>query len=295
MNKIIYALESMKACLDGKHSFCPSCESTEYTQIDDKAFRKFPTSLRCCAQCHLLYRHPITLPEESKKFYESEYVEKGLTTELPSDDILNSLLDKRFMGSEKDFSSWMPLFEALSMKLGRPLKVLDYGANWGYTVFQLEGQSFVSECVGYEYSNSRSAYGKAKLGITYIDIEDFDGTFDVIFTSHVIEHLYDPALFRKHADAILKEDGYVILTCPNGSMTALFDHPKIWRQKWGLVHPNMISDAYLVNLFGGYNGGVFDENLSETAISAMMDYGTVPVASLLPKTGHLLAVMSKKH
>ena len=114
------------------------------------------------------------------------------------------------------------------------------------------------------------------------------------FSSHVIEHMYKPVLFREHMDALLNDNGYVILTCPNGSMSGLFDHPKVWRKLWGAVHPNMISDEYLMRIFDGYNGGIFDERLSQADMASFIDFCKAPMASLSPKTSNLLAVMRKK-
>lgn len=91
---------------------------------------------------------------------------------------------------------------------------------------------------------------------------------------------------------MLSGGGFLILTCPNGSYSAI-PHQKPWRKHWGEVHPNFISDMYLTRLFKGYCGGVNDEDLSSEHIEFMIDTTDKPISSYLPTGGNLLAVFRK--
>jgi hypothetical protein len=292
--KISYAIQSLVKSLDGKHNICPSCGSSNFFFFGGKSFSKFPTSLRNCQNCFLLYRFPITLQSESLRFYELEYSQPGLTTDLPDKETLSNLLANNFLNSEKDFSIWIPLLKRLSVVIGRKIRVIDYGANWGYTVYQLSKLDFISECVGYEYSKVRSNFGKNKLGINYIDEHDFNGTFDVVFSSHVIEHMYNPSIFREHMDSLLTNSGFVVLTCPNGSLSGVVNHSNSWRKLWGKVHPNMISDLFLLKLFDGYNGSIQDDNLSDLSVNSLLDSCQTAISSYMPTSGNLLALIKKR-
>jgi len=294
LDKINYAVKSFFKTLDGRHNNCPSCGSFDYFFFGGKSFSKYPTALRNCRNCNLLYRFPTTLKGESLRFYELEYSEPGLTTDLPDRTTLNSLLSNNFVGSEKDFTKWIPLFRHLSEVVGRKIRVLDYGANWGYTVYQLSKLDFIAEVVGYEYSKIRSSFGQNELGIKYIEESEFDDTFDVVFSSHVIEHMYNPSILRKHIDSLLVSEGFLLLTCPNGSLTGLVDHSKLWRRLWGNVHPNMISDSYLLKLFNGYRGSVADENLSDIAIKQLLNSCLTAISSYMPSSPHLLLLLRKQ-
>lgn len=294
IKKINYAFQSIVKSLDGKHNLCPSCGSPKYFFFGGKAFSKFPTSLRNCQNCNLLYRFPTTLESESLRFYELEYSQPGLTTDLPDKATLSNLVSKDFIGSEKDFSVWIPLLKTLSMVIGRKIRVLDYGANWGYTVYQLNKLDFITECIGYEYSKVRSNFGKNELGIAYVKEEDFTRTFDVVFSSHVIEHMHNPSIFRAHMDLLLIDGGFVVLTCPNGSLTGTVDHSNSWRRLWGQVHPNMISDSFLLKLFRGYKGSVTDEDLSDISIKELLDSCLTSLSSHMPTTENLIALMKKQ-
>lgn len=288
-----YAFESIAKRLDGRHNLCPSCGSHEFLKFGGKWFRKFPTELRCCRSCSLLYRYPTTLEDESMKFYELEYVQPGLTTDLPDDRQLEKLVGSNFIGSEKDFSSWFELFRRISVQLGRQIKVLDYGANWGYAVRQIGSLEFVSESVGYEYSKLRSSFGARHLGVKYITEDQFDGSFDIVFSSHVIEHMHSPRIFRKHMDSLLAADGYVVMTCPNGSLSGIVDHGDSWRRLWGKVHPNMISDEYLIRQFDGYRGSIANADLSEASLVKSLESCTTSCASFMPTTSDLLAILKR--
>lgn len=288
--KIKYAFKALIHRNDGLHNDCPSCGSKNYKQIAAREFLKFPTSLRHCDNCKLLYRHPVTLEEESKKFYENDYVQSGLTTDLPNKSSLQMLLDSNFIGSEKDCSKWFPLLQGISNKLNRKIRVLDYGANWGYTVHQFKTWDFIDEAVGFEYSDVRREFGQDKLKLRYISEAEFDNKFDVVFSSHVIEHMYNPSLFRTHMDRLLLSDGYTVVTCPNGSLTALFENPVGWRCHWGEVHPNFISDEYLIQQFRDYKGVVISEQDDCPADSKYLDHLQSPPVSCLPSRENLIGI-----
>lgn len=295
MRRIKYALNSFFKSFDGKHDYCPSCKSKFFTHIKSKEFIKFNTKLRHCNICKLLYRYPITTEIESKSFYEIEYNQPGLTTDLPSNSDLKKLLKTDFRDSEKDFSQWFPIFSSISLKLKRKIRILDYGANWGYTLYQLQKQKFSSNVFGYEYSETRRKYGEKNLGIRYISASEFNGDFDVVFSSHAIEHMYNPSLFKKHIDKILVNDGYCVLTCPNGSLSCLINNPIDWRTLWSEVHPNLISDEYLLRQFESYSGAIFPENKDEFHSFDFLSKMHSPPVSYLPSTYNLVAIFKKIH
>lgn len=291
-SKFNYALSAIRKRIGGKYKNCPVCGSSASFQFKGREFRKLPTSLRYCPNCKFFYRYPTTLMEESLSYYDREYVQPGLTTDLPNKRALKQLLDKNFLGTEKDFSKWMVLFELISNRFGRKIKVIDYGANWGYTSLQIKKNSFVSDCLAYEISGLRKSFGKEKLGIEYIEEKDFDCTFDVLFSSHVVEHMYNPALINIHASSLLRPGGYAIITCPNCSLSAVPIN-KNWRHSWGEVHPNGITDGFFITQFIGYTGAIGNEELTASAFAEFLDSCKTRLASWLPTTPNLLAVMRK--
>lgn len=292
--KLAYLLKSLAARFRSSSSACPSCGSDAYFVYPGLPFRKFPTTLRLCTDCLLLYRWPTTPAEESLSFYEVGYQEPGLTTELPDEEALREMRRTHFDVPEKYLDIWKPLFEALAEKLGRPLRIIDYGASWGYTAFEFARWDCVADCAAYEVAPTRRAFGARSLKLRYLDASDFAPEFDLLFSSHVIEHMHDPSLFRTHAERLLGPRGQVVLTCPNGGLDAIAFNPG-WRRNWGQAHPNFVSDAYLLGQFGDYNGLITETDFSRPQIDRLVRSLDHPLSSTCPTGGNLLAVMRRSH
>lgn len=301
INKLNYALQMLLKSFNKKYHNCPSCQSSNNYKFTGKEFNKFPTSLRYCKDCKLLFRFPVTLASESELFYKDRYHEAGLTTDLPSKTELKYLIDTNFKNTEKDFSIWMKLFRDLSIKLNKKIRILDYGANWGYTVAQLSKEDFVEKAVGYEYSLPRAEFGKKNLNIEYLNEDMFSKSFDVVFSSHVIEHMFNPSKFKNHMNQLLVDEGYCVVACPNGSLSAMLKNPVSFKSMRGEVHPNYISDLYLLNQFSDYHGAVFDyfgtmydEMLDEPGSFNYLKHLNSPPVSFLPDEVCLIGIFQRK-
>ena len=136
-------------------------------------------------------------------------------------------------------------------------------------------------------------YGRENLGISYVnDPSEVKGSFDVIFSSHCIEHMSNPSELKKWTDLVLRDDGYVVLICPNGS-----DYPRIkdpsWSKLWNEVHPNYISDQYLSSLFFDYNGLITSLEESSDFNSFDLEFSS-GIQSLRPSGSNLLFIAQKK-
>ena len=258
-NKISKLNYLVEVCLNQfTEKSCPSCKAENFKITSSKFFGI--TKLFKCQQCFLLYRYPKTNKKQSIKYYQNDYHQPG-TTDLPNKEQIKKLKLENFNSIGKDISHWESFFEIISQKKGDKLKVLDYGANWGYSAYQINNFNCVKKCMGLEISSRMLDFGNKNLGIEYIEnLNNYDEYFDVIFSSHVIEHMYDPSKIKNDADRILCKGGYIIITCPNGSNAAKGYDYNTWQKHWGQVHPNFISDEYIKNCFAGFKGCVFNSN-----------------------------------
>lgn len=218
---------------------CPSCGAIEYQRVDKKGVHL----LLGCNGCELLYRWPYEGKEEMAQFYQRDYHQAGLTTDLPSLENMNSLLTNEFKGSEKDFSRIVKLLHTLNIRSGA--KILDYGANWGYGVWQFRKAGF--NAIGYELSVPRAAYGE-KLGIEVFTkwpsiVEN--GPYDVVFSSHVLEHTPDPASALHFKFEMVLPGGLLIALFPNGSKLFQKSNPTVFHRLWGRVHPVMLNEQFV--------------------------------------------------
>ncbi|MEM9149610.1 MAG: class I SAM-dependent methyltransferase [Cyanobacteria bacterium P01_F01_bin.3] len=184
------------------------------------------------------------------EFYQSGYKQPGLTTELPCDSELASLVQAKFRGSSKDFSRVVRLLRILG--IGEGSRVLDFGANWGYGVWQLKDAGY--DAIGYEISKPRAEYSK-KLGVRVLTAWEEvteSGLFDVVFSSHVLEHTPDPASSIFDQIGTIKDGGFLVAIFPNGSTSFQLANYNNFHRLWGRVHPVMLNDTYLARLLDEY-------------------------------------------
>ena len=223
---------------------CPYCQSQDNTLLDRKYL---VTRIFECNICHLYHRHPYDKFDASKEFYESDYIETGLTTNLPSDEEIVHLKQTNFKHTEKDYSDKIEVIKSLYDSADKP-KILDYGTSWGYASYQFSNMGF--EVQSFEISKQRASFGKNKLGIEIIsNEEELEGDNDIFFSSHVIEHhpaIKDMVIL---ASRLLKTQGYFIAYAPNGSPNFRKDNFDRFTKAWGLVHPNYINVDFYKFMF----------------------------------------------
>src|SRR5580698_1902413 len=94
--------------MKGAHTSCPSCAETGPTQIDSKYV---VTALFECPECKLRFRVPKESAASSVKFYQRTY-KQGFATGMPAPAELAKLLKTKFVGSERDFSTYIAVCRA---------------------------------------------------------------------------------------------------------------------------------------------------------------------------------------
>lgn len=211
MSKPSFLFRIIKAYLEGQDKSCPYCSNIDTNLIGRK---KIILHLRKCAICNLMFRWPKDAIGFNKEFYQSKYRQKGLTTDLPEPDLLDKLKKTNFRGSEKDFSEKIAVLKEL-VPHG---KVLDFGCSWGYSTFQLQEAGY--NATGFEISKPRAEFGRNHLGVNIIDeYSDLDkiqaSSYDIIFASHVLEHLPTLKGVFERFSFLLKSKGMLVLFVPN--------------------------------------------------------------------------------
>lgn len=216
----------------GASTACPACGS-HVTKLIKRKY--LVTSLHGCQKCFLMFRVPKDDWQTNRDFYDTKY-EDGFTTEFPSDAELEKLKLTGFKGSEKDYTGRIGLIKAAGVAPGKVL--FEFGCSWGYSSWQLRDAGF--NVYSYEVSRPRARYAAEKLGCTVVpEPDDVPEKVDCFYSAHVIEHLPDPRLIWKKADAILKPDGLVVLLMPNGEPSREEKEPN-YHLIWGQVHPLLL-------------------------------------------------------
>lgn len=240
--KVNYLMSSIKKRVLSQGNECPSCGSN-LSKIVERKF--LVTNLRRCEVCNLLFRTPTTTESENFDFYQEDY-EQGFTTELPTEAELKELTNIKFKNTEKDYSVYINILKSINSVPGQ--KLLDYGCSWGYGSWQLQQAGY--EVTSFEVSQFRRQYARENLGVDVkSSLEDIKGQFDIIFSSHVIEHLPSVSEYLEFAKNHLKPTGLLVTISPNGSECFKSSDPQTYTKFWGLVHPQFLDEKFYLQYF----------------------------------------------
>ncbi len=219
---------------------CPACGAKSRRVVDRKWFH----TLNECAGCGLRYRYPRESAGVMKRFYQSKYRQSGLTTDLPSTSELAQLLENSFRGTRQDASRVIKLFGLLGISPGST--ILDFGASWGYTTWQLSNAGYRS--TAFEISQPRAEYAKRLGLVVETDLSSVGGDFDAVFSSHVLEHVPNPLETLNKMAELTRPGGHVIAFTPNGSADAQKENPLAYHAHWGKVHPVLLTTRFCKGL-----------------------------------------------
>jgi 2-polyprenyl-3-methyl-5-hydroxy-6-metoxy-1,4-benzoquinol methylase len=196
----------------GQPRVCPYCGPSSIVMLVRR--KKLIVEILQCQTCHLWFRWPSDTSEEHDEYYQDDFAGDSPQVVLPDSVELSSLMNKSFSGSPLDINSKaLVLYEVCPGG-----KVLDFGSSWGYGTYQLQLRGF--DAVGFEISKPRAEYGREKMGLNIIDtIQELEampaGTFDVVFSNHVVEHLPKIAEIFSLLTRLLKNGGFVFHVLPN--------------------------------------------------------------------------------
>ncbi len=189
---------------------CPHCGSVNTSLVGTKYLLM---QLRTCSDCKLFFRWPKDNVEENYRFYNKQYRETGITVDLPSSVELQAMKATSFHDTDKDFRQRISLLK----KHSADGTLLDYGASWGYVTYQLQEAGY--NVIGFEIDKTRADYGCEYLNLNIISdraqLNEMKSAFDVVFTSHVLEHL--PHLYSIFTDfhTLLRSNGILCIFVPN--------------------------------------------------------------------------------
>ena len=266
---------------------CPYCECSK-TQLSGRM--NYVVQLRQCPVCGLRFRWPTETTGFLDGFYQKRYKEGGFATDLPDKQLLAEFIRAGFVGSPRDISASIGVLKRI-LPSGR---ILDYGCNWGYGVYQLNRAGY--DAIGFEISRPRAGQGRRELHVEIIDslsaLDSLaDASFDGIYASHVLEHLQSPKEAFAFFARVLKPGGVAMVLVPNcGGKDA-----RELGTRWG----PMINEKHTLALDGefflknmprfGFRIHVLSDPYEEAKINASLIHGTD-----LPLDGNELMVLARK-
>jgi 2-polyprenyl-3-methyl-5-hydroxy-6-metoxy-1,4-benzoquinol methylase len=201
----------LKSLVTLQNRHCPYCFSKRTEYIG----RNAPLShVRRCHDCALMFRWPKQNAAFNSSFYQSRYSQKhrGRATNLPSLPDVEAMKTTNFFTTPLDSRHYVELATYLGCK-----RVLDYGCAWGYATFQYLQAGFEAE--GLEVSWPRAEFGRRHLGVHIFngpnDVVNLHRKYDLIFTSHVLEHLPSPTIALTFFEKIVAPSGWLLCAVPN--------------------------------------------------------------------------------
>ncbi len=196
---------------------CPYCRSPSTETI---ARKHLLVKVRRCGACHLCFTDPLYQSSVLGKLYDRAYSAEGSTTELPNPAELARLTRTCFAGTDKDFRERIERLRALvcdgrlRAQADGP-RLLELGSSWGYFVHQARTLGF--DATGVEIGRARREYGVRELGVPLVaELTELGARrFDVVYTSHVLEHFTDLSTIFDELHARLAPGGLLAIEVPH--------------------------------------------------------------------------------
>jgi SAM-dependent methyltransferase len=203
---------------------CPLCgddATLRYSGCQDlEYFLEASYDFYRCRGCGLVFLHPLPTREELPGLYPSTYH----NFDPPSNPVSRWLLDHYYEHQ----------CTICRRHLAPDGALLEVGCAAGDVLARMQGHGY-HDVQGIELSLEacQQAWQRG-LKVFHGTLDEFetDQRFDLIFMSHVIEHVIDPVATVAKLASLLKPGGVLYLETPNvGSLDA-----RLWKQGWGLIH-----------------------------------------------------------
>ena len=223
---------------------CIACGSSETpTQIGrvyDHEYRSteidFPVVR--CAHCGLVFLNPRPDVSELQRIYPLDYYSYHLTDNAGASSEGRSYVQSLFHERNK---------KALSVKLSRsgfqpgvfsrPIRVLDVGCGVGAQLDLFKELLPSAELHGVEIGEDAVKRTRARGHTAYLGrfehLELPTSYFDIVYSSHVIEHVDDPRAFLAKCRLISSADATIIIETPN---TDCIEFEFLKSRHWGGYH-----------------------------------------------------------
>jgi 2-polyprenyl-3-methyl-5-hydroxy-6-metoxy-1,4-benzoquinol methylase len=204
----------------GEETACNLCGSRHKLTISKTDRRLKTLETVACEQCGLIRTDPMPTDAELDAYYAGEYrldYQFTFSKKPPRFHITRSqrdaearlqLLAPAMSGLKRllDFGSGSGEFLALAAKAGHKVQGIE------------PGESFAAF--------AREEYGVSVQNAVWQQVEFEPGSFDVITSSHVLEHLREPVSALKRMAQWMAEDGVLFVSVPNalGKRRHSFQH-----------------------------------------------------------------------
>jgi SAM-dependent methyltransferase len=235
-----------------------------------------------CDKCRLIYQYPQPVQKDLSLRYDDNYFDY----EIENEEAFYGLMLKTL--EDLDF------FDRSSSMLSKNAEFLDVGCATGRLLEYMESLGWHGR--GVELCRLSAEFGRDKRNLdifngTLLEAEYFNNQFSVVHSSHLIEHLTDPAEYIKENYRIIKPGGFFITTTPNVNSLQAILFGSNWRSAIAdhmyLFSPGTLSRLIMQEGFriiqtgtwGGIAQGLVPDILKKSAdvLAKKMGFGDVLV------------------
>ncbi len=192
---------------------CISC-GVSVIKYTENSYLELPTFQ--CKKCGLYItgKSESEIVEKTTKIYRKKHWGKGNLWDA-KEGIETNYNDIDSQGKRR---TWISQFKYCESNLQGKNKILDIGSGQGQSCWWFEEKGFEVTGIEPDGNNVKNINQKLKNGKCIVgSAENFqiDETYDIIWMSHVFEHIIKPELFLKEIKKNLKDDGIFFIEVPN--------------------------------------------------------------------------------
>ena len=194
----------------------------------------FSFKINLCSVCNLVSLYPRLYYSSFKTIYPNDYYTNRYIMKN-NEHNCNSILLKYFY--KKNINSFHQKLKPLLGKRNNVIKILDVGCGVGNHL-DIFKEIFPNSLTFGVEPNKKAAVIAIKKGHSvfiqsFEELESQSNEYDLIYSSHVIEHVEDPVYFMKKCSILTKADGYTLIETPN---TDCIDFKLFKSGTWGGNH-----------------------------------------------------------
>ncbi len=198
---------------------CPVCNSEKF---------KFLTQIKTgnlyfCKKC----KSNFLDRKINEEFYKEEYFT----------DNYEATYGKNYLEDEQNIRNYSKRRLLIIKKISeeKKIKILDIGSALGFFCDEAKTLNFMPK--GVELSEYARDYTKKTFGIdVYKNIDEVNELFDCITLWFTLEHINEPEGFISKLSSLLKKDGILALSLPNGYGAFFRFNRKLYYQKRPIEH-----------------------------------------------------------
>lgn len=192
---------------------CPICDASNYSLLLKEDRYNMGVETVICNQCSLIYINPRPTESEMSDFYKLDYRKFYESIEVPTEEyIKNGPFFKRasfVLNSLKCFLNDAKTFIDIGCAEGSLIKMVEDN----YSKIKTYG---IEPSVGFGNFAKENVNGDIFIG-TYQNFikENTEEKFDILATTHVLEHILNPNEYLKALGSLMHEQSILYIEVPN--------------------------------------------------------------------------------